>query len=283
MDLCRLRDDLGTQARAVPETMPKADVAVLLESYADEVALVLERCGVIPVRPEPLTRFDPRLHQAAGAVPVASPDLDQAIESVVSDGYAQRATGKPLALPRVIVYRHVATAGRSAWPSRDGEADGGGPPGPGVPDVKLGPRERKAFASTLELARRLPRDHPGYPAAVVQAASQLVLLGLADRDPALVGQAIAMVTDAAGAGGLAAAERPRVLSLHGYALQARYWLNRDARDLAAAIGWLEEAQRAAGEQPGSPYATEIGQLLADARRLSDRTAKDSGTDGGTTS
>ena len=268
MDLCRLRDGLGTQARSVPETMLKADVAVLLESYADEIALVLERCGVIPVRPGPLTRFDPRLHQAAGAVPAASRDLDQAIESVVSDGYAQQATGKPIVLPRVIVYRYMGLAGPPSSPFGGvGLADD---EPPGLPDMELGPQAREAFASTLERAERLPRGHPDYPVVVIQAASQLVLLGMADRDPAPIDQAIAMFADAAAVPGLAVAERPRALSMHGYALQARYALSGDTGDLAAAIGWLEEARRAVEEQPGSPYATEIGQLLADARRLGDR-------------
>ncbi|HEY6789282.1 MAG TPA: hypothetical protein VI365_18415 [Trebonia sp.] len=278
MDLCRLRDGLGMQARSVPETMLKADVAVLLESYADEIALILEQCGVIPVRPEPLTRFDPRLHQAAGAVPASRPDLDQAIESVVSDGYAQEATGNPIVLPRVIVYRHMSEAGQSS--SSFGASNPARHPvqrpdfpahhpmqRPGIPGMELGPQQRKAFASTLERAARLPRDHPDYPAVVVQAASQLVLLGMADRDPALIDQAVAMFADAAAVLRPAVRERPRVLSMLGYARQARYTLTGNTRDLAAAIDWLQEARRAAEEQPGSPHAAEIGQLLADARRL----------------
>ncbi|HEX3961214.1 MAG TPA: hypothetical protein VHZ03_32105 [Trebonia sp.] len=265
MDLCRLRDGLGTQARSVPETMLKADVAVLLESYADEIALVLEQCGVIPVRPEPLTKFDPRLHQAAGAVPAGRPDLDQAIQSVVSDGYAQAATGKAIVLPRVIVYRHTAEAGqRPDFPAHHPEQR------PGIPGKELGPQERKTFASTLERAARLPRDHPDYPAVVVQAASQLVLLGMADRDPALIDQAVAMFADAAAVLRPVVRECPLVLSMLGYARQARYTLTGNTRDLAAAIDLLQEARQAAEEQPGSRYAAEIGQLLADARRLGDQ-------------
>ena len=105
---------------------------------------------------------------------------------------------------------------------------------------------------------------------VAQAASQLVLLGMADRDLALIDQAIAMFADAAAVLRPAVRERPRVLSMLGYARQARYALSGNTRDLAAAIDWLEEARRAVEEQPGSPYATEIGHLLADARQLSDR-------------
>ncbi len=90
---------------------------------------------------------------------------------------------------------------------------------------------------------------------------------MADRDPAPIDQAVAMFADAAAVPGLAARERPRILSMRGYALRVRYELSGDTRDLAAAIDWLEEARRADQAQPGSPYATEIGQLLADARAL----------------
>ena len=62
----RLRDDLLAQARGVPETMSRGDVAALLESYADSVALILERCGVVAVRPAARAPFDPREQQACG-------------------------------------------------------------------------------------------------------------------------------------------------------------------------------------------------------------------------
>src|SRR5579863_4441002 len=65
-DLRRLRDDLLTQARSVPEKMNRGEVAALLESYAESVALILERCGIVTIRPAAETRFDSRQQQASG-------------------------------------------------------------------------------------------------------------------------------------------------------------------------------------------------------------------------
>jgi molecular chaperone GrpE (heat shock protein) len=105
-DLRRLRDDLIAQARSVPEAMTRAEVAVLLESYADSVLLILERCGVVAVRPEERTGYDPHQQQVSGIVETAEPDLDGTVAGIVSDGYAEADTGRPVAPTRVTVYRH---------------------------------------------------------------------------------------------------------------------------------------------------------------------------------
>jgi molecular chaperone GrpE len=105
-DLRRLRDDLLGQARSVPGTMTCDEVADLLESYADSVVLVLERCGIVAVRPAADTTFDPRRHQASGIAETDKPELDGTLASIVSDGYAEAETGLPVAPARVIVYRH---------------------------------------------------------------------------------------------------------------------------------------------------------------------------------
>jgi len=105
-DLRRLRDDLLTQARSVPEGMSRDEVTALLESYADSVVLILERCGIVAVRPAPDARFDPRQHQVSGIAGTGRRDLDGLVASTVSDGYAEADTGLPVAPARVIVYRH---------------------------------------------------------------------------------------------------------------------------------------------------------------------------------
>jgi molecular chaperone GrpE len=107
-DLWRLRDDLLAQARGVPETMNRAEVAALLDSYADTVVLILERCGVVAVRPAAQDPFDPRQQQACGVAETDLRDLDGTVASIVSDGYAEADTGRPVAPARVIVYRHVS-------------------------------------------------------------------------------------------------------------------------------------------------------------------------------
>jgi molecular chaperone GrpE len=106
-DLRRLRDDLLAQARSVPETISSGEVAVLLESYADSVVLILERCGVVAVRPDRLSRFDPRQQHASEVAQTPQPELDGTIASVMSDGYTEADTGRQLTPARVVVYRHV--------------------------------------------------------------------------------------------------------------------------------------------------------------------------------
>jgi molecular chaperone GrpE len=106
-DLRRLRDDLLTQARSVPEAMSRDEVTALLESYADSVAVILERCGIVAVRPAPDTKFDPRQQQVSGVTDTSQPDLDGMVASVVSDGYAEADGGLRVAPARVIVYRHA--------------------------------------------------------------------------------------------------------------------------------------------------------------------------------
>jgi molecular chaperone GrpE len=121
-DLRRLRDDLATQARSVPEGMTRGEVAALLESYADSVALILERCGVVPVRPVAQeTRFEPHQQQVVGVVGTGHADLDGIVADVVSDGYAEADTGRPVAPARVMVYK--ATLDQHAGDARpDGQA-----------------------------------------------------------------------------------------------------------------------------------------------------------------
>ncbi len=107
-DLRLLRDDLIGQSRSVPESMTRDQVATLLASYADSVALILERCGVVAVRPAVAGKFDPREQQASDLAKTNRADLDGMIASVVRDGYADADTGRPVAPARVIVYRFAA-------------------------------------------------------------------------------------------------------------------------------------------------------------------------------
>lgn len=116
-DLRLLRDDLIGQSAAVPEAMTRDQVATLLTSYADSVALILERCGVVPIRPGLAASFDPRQQQASDLAETSQADLDGTIAKVVSDGYADADTGLPVAPARVVVYRFAASPGEPG--SRD--------------------------------------------------------------------------------------------------------------------------------------------------------------------
>jgi molecular chaperone GrpE len=105
-DMRLLRDDLTVQARSVPEAMTSGEVTVLLESYADSVALILERCGVVPVRPVAgEAKFNPRQQQAVGVLGTDRADLDGIVAEVVSDGYTEADTGQLVAPAKVKVYK----------------------------------------------------------------------------------------------------------------------------------------------------------------------------------
>jgi molecular chaperone GrpE len=106
-DLRRLREDLLTQACSVPETMARGDVTALLESYADSVALILERCGIVTVKPAKDTRFDPRQQQVTDIAETGDRNLDGLVAAIVSEGYAEADGGRPVVPARVVVYRHV--------------------------------------------------------------------------------------------------------------------------------------------------------------------------------
>ena len=106
-DLRQLREDLLTQARSVPEAITRGEATMLLESYADSVELILERCGIVAVRPTPDSKFDPRQHQVSDVAETGDRDLDGLVAGIVSDGYAEADSGRPVAPARVIVYRHV--------------------------------------------------------------------------------------------------------------------------------------------------------------------------------
>jgi tetratricopeptide (TPR) repeat protein len=147
---------------------------------------------------------------------------------------------------------------RSARALRELVAAGGNP--------VVGPVAREAFAEILAQAQSLDADHPEYPALLAQAATGLVLRGLAGNNLKLIDQAVTLLGDACAVQGLAVRERPRLLALHGFALLTRHFRRNSPRDLSNAIGRLEEARRAVDQEIGSPYAADVLLTLAAAYR-----------------
>ena len=139
--------------------------------------------------------------------------------------------------------------------------------------MTLGAEARTAFDGFLEMANRVDRNNPQYPTLAAQAASGLVLRGLADHDIKLVDQAIRMLANASNSEGLAVRERPRLLEAHGQALLTRHSLTRVPRDLSNAIDRLEEARRAVEQEIGSPQAASVLQTLASAYRIRGNAAR----------
>ncbi len=75
-----------------------------------------------------------------------------------------------------------------------------------------------------------------------------------------------MLADASAVPNLVPRERLKVVQLHGFALQTRYEMTRDPRDLSNAITLLEDARRTVGQDLGSPYAGDVLLSLAFAYR-----------------
>ena len=97
-DLVSLAEDLnGLLANAGHPSLQTA-VSLLTE--------VLARYGAVEVRPEPLDRFDPSLHNGVARLPTKDKTLDGVVAELLSPGY--RNTRTFLLYPRVKVYRHLA-------------------------------------------------------------------------------------------------------------------------------------------------------------------------------
>lgn len=109
-DLRRIHHDLRIQARSVPESISRSQLARLLSSFAESVELALERCGVCVVRPEDGAGYDTARHQAVGFTPTRDADLHGTVAQVVSEGYADVETGRAAVPAQVHVYRAVPAA-----------------------------------------------------------------------------------------------------------------------------------------------------------------------------
>jgi tetratricopeptide (TPR) repeat protein len=137
------------------------------------------------------------------------------------------------------------------------------PPGP---DMTVGPMASDTFDQLLEAAERVGRDSFEYPVLAGQAATGLIMRGLAAGDVTVVDRAIALLAGVCAIPTLGLRERPRMLELHGQALLTRHLMTRNPRDASNAIASLEEARRAADQEPGSPYTASVLQALASAYR-----------------
>jgi molecular chaperone GrpE (heat shock protein) len=90
--------------------MGREQVVRLLESFALDVELALERCGIAPVRPEAGERFSGREHRAVKVVEAAGAEEDGTIVDVLADGYQDVATGRLTAPAKVCVRRWTEPA-----------------------------------------------------------------------------------------------------------------------------------------------------------------------------
>ncbi|GLW61875.1 hypothetical protein Arub01_01190 [Actinomadura rubrobrunea] len=92
-DLMRMYDALRREADRLTEEGDPA-VGRLLESFADDTLLMLERCGLEEFTAQPGDPFEVGRHAAAAVVPVDDEALDNTVAEVVATGFVERETGR---------------------------------------------------------------------------------------------------------------------------------------------------------------------------------------------
>ena len=104
-DLLRLYDALCREAARLPGAAP--DPAALLRRFAEEVELILDRCGFEPVT---AAAGDPLLvgeHAVSSVADTTDQGLDGTVAQVIATGMRDRATGRVRRPLRAQVYRFV--------------------------------------------------------------------------------------------------------------------------------------------------------------------------------
>jgi molecular chaperone GrpE (heat shock protein) len=103
-ELCRLRNELLSQADTLPADFDAGKAAKLLRSYAETLELTLENNGVVTYAPDSGDLFDPRRHRRADGEPAADPALVGHVARVRSDGYLDIAADSLIAPAAVTVF-----------------------------------------------------------------------------------------------------------------------------------------------------------------------------------
>lgn len=120
-ELCRLRDDLVSQADSLPADFDAAKGASLLRSYADSIELTIEDNGIVAYAPDIGDRFDPRMHRRAGSVPATDEALAGHVAAVRRAGYLDIAANSPIAPAEVTVFARVKPPASAAGETADAE------------------------------------------------------------------------------------------------------------------------------------------------------------------
>jgi molecular chaperone GrpE (heat shock protein) len=108
-DLLRLYDSMARDAQRLAGQDPKA--ARLMSSYADDVALAVERCGYELFPAVPGEPFTTGRHTPSGsAVPTADPNRESTIAEPLSAGLLEIETGRVRRPARARVYRYEPPA-----------------------------------------------------------------------------------------------------------------------------------------------------------------------------
>jgi molecular chaperone GrpE len=104
-DLIRLHDQLTAEARRLEEG---GQDQRLIWSFADDVAQILDRCGIDMFSAEPGDPFDRERHRALAVVACEDDAQDNTVAEVVATGFAERETGRVRRAAQTRVHKYAA-------------------------------------------------------------------------------------------------------------------------------------------------------------------------------
>jgi molecular chaperone GrpE len=109
-DLIRLYDSLCRDVSRLTDHGADSGLVKLLASYADDIKLTLDRCGLEPFSGEVGEPFRRGEHQVVGTVDTVQPDQNNAIAEVLAVGFRDRVTGRVKRPLRARFYRLYVSA-----------------------------------------------------------------------------------------------------------------------------------------------------------------------------
>ncbi|GIF26530.1 hypothetical protein BJ973_000974 [Actinoplanes tereljensis] len=107
VDLLNLYDGLFQQSRRLTGMPERAAEQALFESFADDVAMALERCGAMITTAEPGEPYERGRHVAAGFTDHVDPAADGTVAEMVAVGLIDQENGQIRRPVRVRLYRAV--------------------------------------------------------------------------------------------------------------------------------------------------------------------------------
>jgi molecular chaperone GrpE len=115
-DLIRLYDELDRECRRLESN---AENWQLMRSFADDVALILDRCGIEVFSAEPGEPFQPDRHRPLAVVPCDDQARHNTVAEVLAAGFAERESGRVRRPVQARFHRYIPTAGAAG---QDGDA-----------------------------------------------------------------------------------------------------------------------------------------------------------------
>jgi molecular chaperone GrpE len=104
-DLIRLHDQLSKEVRRQAASGIDAQ---LTWSFAEDVAQILDRCGIEMFSAEPGDPFDHRLHRPLAVVPCTDESQHNTVAEVIACGFTDRETGRVRRHLEARFYRYAA-------------------------------------------------------------------------------------------------------------------------------------------------------------------------------